>query len=44
LTRDGEEARDQWEAWIASEDLYRESEHPEAAADIVISGEHDLWH
>ena len=43
LERDGEDARAQWEKWIAAEDSYRESERPDARADLVVSGERDLW-
>jgi uridine kinase len=39
LARDGEQARPQWEAWMAEEDGYREREHPERTADLVVSGE-----
>jgi uridine kinase len=43
LERDGEQARAQWEAWIAGEDGYRRRERPDARADLVISGELNLW-
>jgi uridine kinase len=43
LNRDGEHARAQWEKWIAEEDRYRDRERPDARADVVVSGERDLW-
>ena len=43
LERDGEDARSQWEEWMAEEDAYRERERPDFAADLVIDGERDLW-
>ena len=43
LERDGEEARPQWESWIAAEDGYRQRERPDERADLVVSGERDLW-
>jgi len=43
LERDGDEARPQWERWIAEEDGYRQRERPDARADLVVSGERDLW-
>jgi len=38
LKRDGQNMRRQWEQWMADEDAYVEREHPEQAADAVISG------
>jgi len=38
LERDGVEARDQWEAWMAEEDAHIERERPREKADIVIKG------
>jgi len=43
LARDGEDARPQWEKWIAAEDGYRQRERPDTRADLVVSGELDLW-
>ena len=43
VERDGEEARAQWIAWMAEEDGYRERERPDSRADLVVSGERDLW-
>ena len=38
LERDGVEARDQWDAWMAEEDAYIEREHPAEKADCVLKG------
>jgi uridine kinase len=38
LERDGEEARAQWEAWLAEEDAYIARENPMAHADLVVPG------
>lgn len=38
LERDGLEARAKWEAWMAAEDRYIETEHPADRADLVIPG------
>jgi len=38
LERDGVEARDQWDVWMAQEDAYIERERPQEKADIVIKG------
>ena len=38
LERDGEEARAQWDAWMAAEDRYIEAEHPQTHADAVVAG------
>lgn len=43
LQRDGEDARAQWEAWMANEDAYRERERPDLAADVVVDGDRNLW-
>jgi uridine kinase len=43
LERDGEQARAQWERWIAEENGYRLRERPDERADLVVSGERDLW-
>ena len=37
LERDGEEARAQWEEWMAEEDRYVERERPQDRADLVLS-------
>jgi uridine kinase len=39
LERDGEQLRDQWLEWMASEDTYVADEHPQDRADIVIRGD-----
>ncbi|MDQ2745258.1 MAG: (d)CMP kinase [Chloroflexota bacterium] len=41
LERDGVEARDQWDAWMAEEDAYIERERPREKADMVIKGMDD---
>jgi uridine kinase len=38
LERDGEEARAQWEQWMAEEDEYVRRERPRERADVVVSG------
>lgn len=38
LARDGEEARRQWEQWMAQEDDYMAREHPQEQADLVVRG------
>jgi uridine kinase len=43
LERDGQEARAQWESWIAEEEAYRRRERPDLRANLVVSGERDLW-
>lgn len=43
LERDGEQARAQWEQWMADEDDYVRREKPGERADLVLPGEHDLW-
>jgi uridine kinase len=43
LDRDGEEARADWERWMAGEDAYIERERPAERADIVLPGDQDLW-
>jgi uridine kinase len=43
LERDGETARPQWQKWIADEDEYRQRERADERADLVLSGELDLW-
>jgi len=41
LERDGEQARVQWEEWMAEEDEYFEREQPRARADLVLRGDLD---
>jgi len=43
LERDGEQARAQWEAWMAEEDEYVEREQPRRRADLVLRGDLDRW-
>ena len=43
LERNGEAARGQWEKWMAAEDAYLQRERPDDKADLVISGDKDLW-
>jgi uridine kinase len=43
LVRDGQEARAQWEQWMAQEDGYIERERPQDRADLVVRGDQDLW-
>jgi len=43
LKRDGEQARAQWEAWMAEEDEYVEREQPRQRADLVLRGDLDRW-
>lgn len=43
LERDGEEARAQWEEWMAAEDDYVRREQPQEHADLVLPGDRDLW-
>jgi uridine kinase len=42
LARDGEQAREQWEQWLAAEDEYIARERPQAYADIVFDGRNGL--
>jgi uridine kinase len=39
LERDGEEARAQWEQWMAEEDEYVEREKPQTRADVIVPGD-----
>ena len=39
LARDGEQMRAFWEWWIAEEDRYVASEHPQRHADLVVDGD-----
>jgi uridine kinase len=43
LERDGEQARAQWEQWMAAEDDYVRREKPQEQADLVLPGDRDLW-
>ena len=43
LERDGERARPQWERWMEAEDRYIERERPAERADLVLSGDQNLW-
>lgn len=43
VERDGEAMRPQWERWMAAEDEYVARERPDMRADVVVSGDHDLW-
>lgn len=43
LDRDGEQARAQWERWMAEEDDYVRREQPREHADVVVPGDRDLW-
>jgi uridine kinase len=42
LARDGEEARGQWEQWMAEEDAYVARERPHERADAVLPGYGDV--
>jgi uridine kinase len=42
IDRDGEDARVQWERWMADEDRYIESERPYEHVDVVLRGDRDL--
>jgi uridine kinase len=44
LERDGEQARQQWEAWMRTEDAFITAEHPERSADFVIAGDPTIDH
>lgn len=43
IDRDGEEARAQWEEWMAAEDRYVESEKPAEHVNVVLHGDRELW-
>jgi uridine kinase len=43
IDRDGENARVDWERWMAEEDRYIESERPYEHVDVVLRGDRDLW-
>jgi uridine kinase len=43
LKRDGQDAREQWQRWMADEAAYRSGERPDERADLVIKGDRNLW-
>jgi uridine kinase len=43
LERDGPDALEQWEAWLAGEHRYVERERPHERADLLVAGDCDLW-
>ena len=43
LERDGDEARGQWESWMAEEERYAATERPAENVDLVVGGDRDLW-
>lgn len=43
LERDGDEARVQWERWMAEEDDYVKRERPRDHVDLIVPGDRDLW-
>ena len=43
LERDGDDARAQWEAWMAEEDDYVSRERPHDYVDLILAGDQDLW-
>ena len=43
IDRDGEDARAQWERWMADEDDYIARERPAEHVDLVLSGDQGLW-
>lgn len=43
LDRDGRDALEQRQAWMAEEDRYVARERPDERADLVIPGDRDLW-
>ncbi len=43
VDRDGEQARADWDRWMAEEDAYVEREQPSTHADVVLRGDADLW-
>lgn len=38
IERDGEEFREFWHEWMRAEDIYVETEHPYAHADLIVDG------
>jgi hypothetical protein len=43
LDRDGPDALEQWQAWMAEEDRYCVRERPDERADLVIHGDRNVW-
>ena len=43
LTRDGDDARADWERWMAEEDAYVAREQPTEHVDVVLRGDEDVW-
>ena len=43
LERDGTQARDQWQQWMAEEDEYVARERPAERAEVVLRGDLDRW-
>jgi uridine kinase len=43
LRRDGEDAREHWDGWMAGEDAYIERERPSDHAHVVLQGDVGLW-
>lgn len=43
LDRDGPDALEQWQAWMAEEDRYVARERPDERADLVVAGDRDHW-
>ncbi len=43
LARDGDEARAQWELWMAEEDAYVTRGRPRDNVDLILPGDRDLW-
>ena len=43
IDRDGENAREQWERWMADEDDYIARERPAEHVDLVLHGDRGLW-
>ncbi|MGH3339713.1 MAG: uridine kinase family protein [Propionibacteriaceae bacterium] len=43
LERDGHDALEQWQAWMAEEERYRSRERPDDRADLVVRGDLHLW-
>jgi uridine kinase len=44
LDRDGVGMRGRWEAWMRAEDEYRDTEHPDRRADLVVAGDPHVPH
>lgn len=43
LHRDGDDARADWERWMAEEDAYVGRERPAERADVILPGDQDHW-